>query len=393
MARALAFLFAAGAALVGLTLVLPHADDTRELGVLVPVVLAIGVVAALLSLAGRASVGGLQAVLAGGTVLISECVLFGGDAAGAYALMYVWVALYAAYFFSRRAAAAQLALAAILYGVVLAVQDDTPVAHAYWLMGMGTVVVGAVLIAGLTDALRAQTADLATVAHMAGGLSDISEFGRATCEGLARSARADAVALLEPADGGEALAVTAAAGPVQAAAVLDGARARAAVQAAVRTAAPQAITTAAPRGGRDRARGTVLGLAQPILRDGRAVGVLALAWSAPRRTLPDRVRTAALLFATEASLALERAERLARDRERAALEINDNIVQGLVVAKYLASAGETEQAVGAIDETLAKARRLITDQLTDVGRPGGQILPGDLARSEASTVGPPPPED
>jgi hypothetical protein len=56
------------------------------------------------------------------------------------------------------------------------------------------------------------------------------------------------------------------------------------------------------------------------------------------------------------------------------------------VAKYLAAAGETEKTVEAIDETLAKARKLMTDQLEDFGR-SGPIAPGDLARREPSKLG------
>ncbi|MTD44115.1 hypothetical protein GKE82_07320 [Conexibacter sp. W3-3-2] len=389
MAHALAFLYGAGALLVSTTLLLPHSASTEELGVAIPCVLAVGVVVALVVGAGRFGVGVLQTILALGTVLISQCVLFGGDGAAAYALMYVWIALYASYFFRIGAAVAQLAFAAALYAAVLALQDDTPVAATYWLMGMGTVGVGGVMIARLTRAIRAQAADLAAVAQMASGLSDVSEFGRSTCEGLQQSARADVVIMLEPLDDGAGMQVTAMAGASEAGLVFNGEPAREALQAAYRTGRPQTILTTATGRGRHRFDGTVQGLAQPILRDGRAVGVLALAWTAPRRGLAERVGTAALLFAAEASVAIDRAERLSKDRERAALEINDNIVQGLVVAKYLATAGNVDKAVEAIDETLGRARRLITDQLEAVGHGGGQIAPGDLARREASSVGDP----
>jgi len=387
MARALAFLYGAGATLVGTTLVLPHSANTEKLGVAVPCILAVFVVAALLAGAGRIPVGALQGVLAAGTVLISQCVLFGGDGAAAYALMYVWIALYASYFFRVRAAVAQLGLAACLYAAVLLLQNDTPVEATYWLMGMGTVGVGGVLIARLTQAIRAQAADLSAVAQMANGLSDISEFGRATCEGLHQSARADVVIMLEPLDDGGGMQVTAMSGAPEAGLVFNSDGARKALQGAFRAGSPHPILVEAPGRGLHRFDGTVVGLAQPILRDGKAAGVLALAWTSPRRGLPERVTTAALLFAAEASVAIDRAERLSKDRERAALEINDNIVQGLVVAKYLASAGNVEKAVEAIDETLGRARKLITDQLDAVGRNGGRIVPGDLARREASSVG------
>jgi GAF domain-containing protein len=124
----------------------------------------------------------------------------------------------------------------------------------------------------------------------------------------------------------------------------------------------------------------VIGHAQPIIRDGRAVGVLALGYGRPRRSVPERAATAALLFAAEASVAMERAERLARDRERRALDINDNIVQGLTVAKYAIGQGHVAEGLRAIDDTLRRARQLITDQLTEATAGQGGPRPGDLVR-------------
>jgi hypothetical protein len=66
-------------------------------------------------------------------------------------------------------------------------------------------------------------------------------------------------------------------------------------------------------------------------------------------------------------------------RQRQALEINDNIVQGLAVAKYQLDRGADDESREAIEETLHKARGLITDLLGDLG-------PGDLRRSERAAV-------
>lgn len=63
----------------------------------------------------------------------------------------------------------------------------------------------------------------------------------------------------------------------------------------------------------------------------------------------------------------------ARDRERAALDIHDNIVQGLAEAQLAFDIGRPEQAREAVDRTLAQARRIVTDLM---GQPG----PGDLRR-------------
>ena len=72
-------------------------------------------------------------------------------------------------------------------------------------------------------------------------------------------------------------------------------------------------------------------------------------------------------------------------RQRQALEINDNIVQGLTVAKYAMDAGADERSRAAIEETLRKARALITDLLGD---PQTEIAlgPGDLRRTTPAAV-------
>lgn len=72
-------------------------------------------------------------------------------------------------------------------------------------------------------------------------------------------------------------------------------------------------------------------------------------------------------------------------RERQALEINDNIVQGLTVAKYAMTIGADDHSKQAIDDTLVRARGIITDLL---GEPGTAIKlgPGDLRRAEPAVV-------
>jgi hypothetical protein len=72
-------------------------------------------------------------------------------------------------------------------------------------------------------------------------------------------------------------------------------------------------------------------------------------------------------------------------RQRQAMEINDSIVQGLTVAKYALDSGKDEHSRDAIEETLRKARVLITDLL---GEPGSEVElgPGDLRRSTSATV-------
>ncbi|MGZ3434374.1 MAG: hypothetical protein ACXVA7_21645 [Isosphaeraceae bacterium] len=72
-------------------------------------------------------------------------------------------------------------------------------------------------------------------------------------------------------------------------------------------------------------------------------------------------------------------------RERQALEINDNIVQGLSVAKYALDQGQDEKSQKAVEETLKKARMIITELL---GEEDGEVAlgPGELRRQRPATV-------
>jgi hypothetical protein len=68
-------------------------------------------------------------------------------------------------------------------------------------------------------------------------------------------------------------------------------------------------------------------------------------------------------------------------RQRSALEINDNIVQGLAIAQYRYEAGMPEEAHAAVVATLAKARRMMSDLVDPTATRGLAIEPGDLVRS------------
>jgi hypothetical protein len=72
-------------------------------------------------------------------------------------------------------------------------------------------------------------------------------------------------------------------------------------------------------------------------------------------------------------------------RQRQALEINDNIVQGLTVAKYQLDRGKDEHTREAIEATLRKARALITELLGERESEVG-LGPGDLRRSSRAVV-------
>ena len=70
-------------------------------------------------------------------------------------------------------------------------------------------------------------------------------------------------------------------------------------------------------------------------------------------------------------------------KRRQALEINDNVVQGLAVAKYAFDMGDESKARSAVEQTLKAARSIISDLIDEAG---GETLFGSspLLRSEAA---------
>lgn len=75
-----------------------------------------------------------------------------------------------------------------------------------------------------------------------------------------------------------------------------------------------------------------------------------------------------------------------KERQRQALEINDNVVQGLAVAKYALDAGDSARARETLDATLAKARTLIGELLGEEGTEA-RLGPGDLRRVRPAHAG------
>jgi hypothetical protein len=69
-------------------------------------------------------------------------------------------------------------------------------------------------------------------------------------------------------------------------------------------------------------------------------------------------------------------------RRRRALEINDNIVQGLLAARELHALGEVEEARVAAERSLEQAQRMMGDLLDESG--GTELRPGDLRRAAAA---------
>jgi hypothetical protein len=386
MSRGLALLFGAGALLVTTTLVLPHHAGEAQLGRLIPVGTAAVVVTLLLAAPHRFSPALLSTLLAVGSALIGLCVIYGGHAGAAYAFMYVWVAVYAAVFFTLRGTALHLFWAFATYIAVLAISGDVRPPPAQWLMAAGTSAVVAALILFLSREVRGRARDLTAITELANTMGGASEVTRdsvasAVCERVLGTMDAAYVALLEEPAQGEALMVIGHRGPTTAGEVLRRSDGLAAVTEAHRTARPQPLLVSRA----DRRRAEIAGMVQPVLREGHTAALLVVLWEHPQRAVNARTSATLALFAAEAAVGLERIAQQSRDRERRAIELNDAIVQGLVVATYALRYGRLDIGARAVEETLARARSLVESQLEELHGPAAP-QPGAL-RAEGRGIG------
>jgi diguanylate cyclase (GGDEF)-like protein/putative nucleotidyltransferase with HDIG domain len=145
-ARILATLFTAGATLVLVTIALPHSAQAN-----VPAELAIVgvayVVAGLLHWgADRLQPSLLPIALACGSTLITGVAYFSAQKPSPLIFLYLWVFLYSAYFFSAREMTLQIAYVAVAFGALLITRAPAERAAAWWLVGMGTLAVAALVI-------------------------------------------------------------------------------------------------------------------------------------------------------------------------------------------------------------------------------------------------------
>jgi diguanylate cyclase (GGDEF)-like protein/putative nucleotidyltransferase with HDIG domain len=146
VAKVLAGLFAAGATLAALTVLLPHPSDQNEPGLLAIVANAYVVAAILYWRARKLSAWTLPLALAWGSTLITGVAYFSGESPSPLVFFYLWIFLYAAYFLSRRDAVLQIAYVGLAYGALLISRPPSSGVPAWWLVGMGTLLVAAIVI-------------------------------------------------------------------------------------------------------------------------------------------------------------------------------------------------------------------------------------------------------
>jgi diguanylate cyclase (GGDEF)-like protein len=150
MGRVAGGLYVAGAVMTVLGILLPHARQADITGFWA---IALGTAAAgalLLRFAPRIPLRGYQACMLVGSVTVTLSLYFNGERFGAHSagnqVLYLWIALFSGYFFSRAAVALQLLVVAGLYAGVLGVIDPGSVAITRWVITVGMVSSAAVIV-------------------------------------------------------------------------------------------------------------------------------------------------------------------------------------------------------------------------------------------------------
>jgi diguanylate cyclase (GGDEF)-like protein len=323
MALVLGGLFLAGGTIGTLSLVLPHPSEYNETALWTNTGLAFVAGTLLVAIRNRVPVWAVQLALLGGIVVVTRAVYYGEDPSGYYTFWYLWVGVYAFFFFGLRWGAVHLAAVGVTYGwVLIELSDNTPVAR--WVVTLGSIAVAGFLVDNLAGRLRSESANasrraanLEAVGEVARQLaiqSDPRAVGFAICSAALEATHANAAVLWRPAPGGTELVATEAAG-VQ----LEEARLPFVTAA---SGAIRSFTTAAARFGsmesgdhtQELPAGFTAGSAlwQPVLKDDVAVGVLAVYWRDAHETVGTETRRAVRLLGLEAAIAIERGELLGR---------------------------------------------------------------------------------
>jgi diguanylate cyclase (GGDEF)-like protein/putative nucleotidyltransferase with HDIG domain len=163
-ARILATLFAAGSTLALLTVALPHSARTSTLAVLAIVAVAYAVSGALYWNAPRLQASLLPWALAAGSTLIALVCHFSAPSPSPLLFLYLWIFLYSAYFFTTTEMVVQIAYAVAGYAAVLLEHSSVDRSAGWWLVGLGTMGVAAMVIRIMrarVEALIAQLFDAA----------------------------------------------------------------------------------------------------------------------------------------------------------------------------------------------------------------------------------------
>src|SRR3954465_12611765 len=149
--RVLAVLYLTAAPLAGITLFMPHGHGTTDWAIAALAISATLIGLVLLALAPRLPYGGVGALLGLGTLMITGCILAGGDSGTPYALIYLWAGVEGFFFLRLRGAVLINAFIAACYGATLLVLPSDGAAPSRWILTVGGVAVASAL-AGILQA-------------------------------------------------------------------------------------------------------------------------------------------------------------------------------------------------------------------------------------------------
>lgn len=319
-ARALGWLFVAGAMIGLVSLLLPHPPRSDVPGLYSNVGLALAGGVGLLIGAPRVRLWALHVALALGSVLIARAVVLSGESVSFYSVWFIWVGLYAFYFFGRGVAACHVALVAALYAATL-ISDPPTSPVARWLTTIATLLVAGGFIhtlvrharqqAGAAAASANSMARVTELAHQLAEVSDSAAARQALCSGTVRVTHAQAGALWEPDSHGTGLRLTAsttnepAREAIPFAGPFDGAT------EAFATGRPSThrLESVLRPGAVDGSAG--ISLWQPIARDQLTVAILELHFTDPQALEDHSVTALTSLLAVEAAVTLQRVALLA----------------------------------------------------------------------------------
>jgi diguanylate cyclase (GGDEF)-like protein len=323
MATVLGTLFVTGATIGALSLILPHPSEYDTGGLWSNVAYSYAFGFALILLRRRLPIWALQLGVLVGTIVVTRAVYYGNDPSGYYTFWYLWVSIYAFFFFGPRWGALHVTAVGAAYAWVLTeVSGPTPVSR--WLVTVGSILVAGLLVEALASRLRheATAADrrasnLSAVGEVARQLatqSDPKAVGRAICSAAIGMANASVAVLWRPTVAGDALKADAAAG-----AEAEGIHLPFVTPA---SGSIRVFTSAEDRFEQlDKSSAHELGpsfqaeaaLWEPVLQDeGAAVGVLAVYWGDRLEEISPETQRAVRLLALEAAIAIDRGELLGR---------------------------------------------------------------------------------
>ncbi|MCP9484990.1 MAG: GAF domain-containing protein [Gaiellaceae bacterium MAG52_C11] len=127
-----------------------------------------------------------------------------------------------------------------------------------------------------------------------------------------------------------------------------------------------------------------------ITSDGFNLGTLNVIDVEPREVTDAEVETLqdlAAIVVDELEVRLAARRKLEERRQRA-LELNDDVVQGLALAKLALESGRLEQAREAVSDTLRTAQSMVGELLERAGKEG-RLRPGDLVRRSGASASQP----